>query len=241
MFTMAFRSGKGTEPVDGACPIYNEEIIIHPYRQIKCKGRIGESFTEFISLTGDIAASNHVYLKLDEDSAEEISENSLAFCGLREYADLIIKDERFRSLECFMFFLELMGLSIPAFYYKMPRKEGHENDDIEESIPVKENMDFIERSLRGFLKSGHKVYDISYTVYECETIEDVCVASLHYLITKGMLIRKCKNCGKYFIAYNRSDTVYCDRPSPFRPEVTCRVDGSARTHKEKIKNSAIEK
>lgn len=38
----------------------------------------------------------------------------------------------------------------------------------------------------------------------------------------GFHVNRCENCGKYFIPQNRSDALYCYRPSPQNPDYSCR-------------------
>ena len=65
------------------------------------------------------------------------------------------------------------------------------------------------RSCNYYLAAGTEVYDTPMTVYPCETIEDACIASVHYLITNHYNIRKCNNCGRYSVAYLRSSGTGC--------------------------------
>ena len=50
--------------------------------------------------------------------------------------------------------------------------------------------------------------------------------SLENLIKENILPKKCKNCGKYFIPVNRSDTLYCDRQSPQDSQKSCKEHGA---------------
>ena len=52
-------------------------------------------------------------------------------------------------------------------------------------------------------------------------------------------IRKCQNCGKYFIPDKRIDTLYCDNPSPKAPEMTCKEYGTRRLWYEKQKEDEL--
>ena len=61
------------------------------------------------------------------------------------------------------------------------------------------------------------------------------VMELYCLIKSGCTISTCRNCGKLFVAYNRSDTQYCDRPSPQEPGKTCREYGTYITRLEKVR------
>ncbi len=75
-----------------------------------------------------------------------------------------------------------------------------------------------------------------YFCYECSTIEEYLTASFLELIKNNYNILKCKNCGKYFIAYKRTDTLYCDRISPQDVLKTCKKYAIEQTWLEKIKD-----
>lgn len=63
-----------------------------------------------------------------------------------------------------------------------------------------------------------KTYNINCT----ERFIQVALASLQEVSDSGKTVRRCENCGRYFIPENRSDTLYCDNPSPEVPEMTCK-------------------
>ena len=75
-----------------------------------------------------------------------------------------------------------------------------------------------------------------YYCYECSTIDDYMIASFLELIENDYLISKCENCGKYFIAYNRADTLYCDRISPQNASKNCKQYGKEQKWLERTKN-----
>lgn len=75
-----------------------------------------------------------------------------------------------------------------------------------------------------------------YFSYNCSTIDEYLTASFLQLIENNYSILKCNNCGKYFIAYNRSDTLYCDRTSPQNDLKTCKKYAIEQAWQEKIKD-----
>lgn len=77
-----------------------------------------------------------------------------------------------------------------------------------------------------------------YFTYECLNISDYMTASFLQLIENNYLILKCKNCNKYFIAYKRTDTLYCDRISPQDNSKTCKKYAIELAWTEKIKDEA---
>lgn len=72
--------------------------------------------------------------------------------------------------------------------------------------------------------------------YECLTMDDYMIVSFLQLIENSYLILKCKNCGKYFIPYNRTDTYYCDRQSPQDIAKNCKEYAIKQAWKMKIKD-----
>lgn len=240
MFTIAFRSGTSNGQAPGGAIVYNEEYLQNSYKNMNLKAQVGETFMDFISLSENIADSRHPYIAFADDT-DSISENPWFFRQLRQFLDLGIDNESFFSMPCLMYFLELTGLQIPPFHHELVRKPGHEDDCLEDCIKAQEDMDHFEHSMRAYLAAGTEIYDTPLTVYQCNSIEDVCIASLHFLIINQYNIRKCKNCGRYFVAYLRSDAEYCTRVSPYNKKKTCREDGPKRTFEASINADIVKK
>ncbi len=89
------------------------------------------------------------------------------------------------------------------------------------SLNIKENdtttIDFEE--LNNIFKVNKNKLDF-FTAYELRNLEDFIVASMMELFKNKKRIKKCLNCNKYFIA-GRSDTSYCNNPSPQNEKKTC--------------------
>lgn len=73
-------------------------------------------------------------------------------------------------------------------------------------------------SYKGSLCSLYTMLDI----YSLLTFE------VHQIIKQGATVKKCNNCGKFFITQTRSDTLYCSRPSPQDKDLTCKEYGSKK-------------
>ena len=241
MFTIAFRDGTHSEKECEGVPVFNEEYLRDSYKQIYIRSKIGQTFMDFVSISGEIRSSGHPYLALDEDTAENITADSWFLVQLRKFLDLGIENEAFFTVPSLMYFLHISGLQIPAFYHELIYKKGKENISLEKLVPAVEGMDHFEHSMRAFLAYGNKVFQDPLMTYDCETIEDACIASLHFLITHKFHIRKCKNCGRYFVAYLRSDTEYCDRQSPYNANKTCKEDGPKRTFDASVNADTVKK
>lgn len=70
-------------------------------------------------------------------------------------------------------------------------------------------------------------------------LEGIMFATFFELVRRNKVVRKCKNCGRYFIPENRSDTLYCDNPSPEDPEMTCKEYGTRRLWYERQKEDEL--
>lgn len=240
-FTMSFRTGKDGEPVFGERPLFREEFLKKTYDgRLNISAQLGEMFTDFISMEGNIANSNHPFIQAAGDTCEGITSDSYFLVQLKEYVDLGIENKSFFEESCFMFFLESQGLSLPAMHYTLVMKEGQADKCVEDFIEENEDISPLERMMRGFVAAKNEIYDVPLTTYECETVEDACIASLHFLITHNCNLLKCQNCGKYFIS-ERSDTKYCDRVSPFNTKATCKIDGAQRTHRKLSNEDELKK
>ena len=238
---MSFRTGKDGKPVFGERPLFREEFLKKIYDgRLNISAQLGEMFTDFISMEGNIANSNHPFIQAAGDTCEGITSDSYFLVQLKEYVDLGIDNKSFFEESCFMFFLESQGLSLPAMHYTLVMKEGQEDKCVEDFIEENKDMSPLERMMRGYMAAKNEIYDVPLTTYECETVEDACIASLHFLITHECNILKCQNCGKYFIA-ERSDTKYCDRMSPFNTNATCKIDGAQRTHRKHSDENDLDK
>lgn len=240
MFTIAFRNGISNGQAPEGATVYDEEYLQDSYKNMNLKAQVGETFMDFISLSGNIADSRHPYVSLIDDT-DSISENPWFFRQLRQFLDLGIDNEAFFSISCLMYFLELTGLQIPPIRHELVRKPGREDDCLEDLIEAVEDMDHFEHTMRAYLAAGTEIYDTPLTVYQCNSIEDICIASLHFLIINQYNIRKCKNCGRYFVAYLRSDAEYCTRVSPYNKKKSCREDGPKRTFEASINADVVKK
>jgi hypothetical protein len=213
------------------------EKISDPYQRINETYILGMSFVDFLSLRENLNQSNHVYFKLIDNSDGRINKDSRLYVRMMEFIDICIKDPTLYTMDIFMFFLHLEGLAVPEHhlqYYFDPEKP------VESRINPYLKISSFEAAIRGFAQTLKNKNTIT-SVYTCDSIDDVCMASLYHLLKLGLVIKKCNNCGKYFIPLRRSDAIYCDRISPHNPSKTCKDDGSQRTFEEKLKMDAAEK
>ena len=94
------------------------------------------------------------------------------------------------------------------------------------------------------LKNLKEIYKDCVVSIEEEThlddLNNVCYTSLINMVKTETYMKKCANCGKYFIPLKRSDTLYCDRPSPQDSAKTCKRYGSERQYQANLKNDEVE-
>lgn len=94
MFTIAFRNGISNGQAPEGATVYNEEYLQDSYKNMNLKAQVGETFMDFISLSGNITDSRHPYVSLIDDT-DSISGNPWFFRQLRQFLDLGIDNEAF--------------------------------------------------------------------------------------------------------------------------------------------------
>jgi len=212
------------------------EKIKDPYKKIDATFPMGATLSEFISLGDDLSKKHHIYQALDEEGGR-IHKDSLLYIRMLEYVKLCAKLPELYCLEDFMFFLHLEGLSVPSNHVEF---SFDENQELKYSLKNHLKMNPFEEEMRGFHGSDKSLVSMT-TVYTCETVEDVCMASFYHLITHGKMIKPCQNCGNYFVPLQRSDSIYCTRTSPYNKTRTCREDGAQRAYEEKASKDELTK
>lgn len=117
------------------------------------------------------------------------------------------------------------------------------NDEVEELNDYAELIDldhydkkmimrYLERSIKPELNIITRYDDGALSFY---------ATCIYQIIKHGFAVNKCKNCNKYFVAFNRSDTLYCDRISPQDSSKTCKEYGKYINYLNKNKNDKATK
>ncbi len=75
--------------------------------------------------------------------------------------------------------------------------------------------------------------------YRVSCYDDICVATLEFVVKHNLNINRCQNCGQYFVPRNRSDEIYCDNLAPQDQSKTCKQYGSARIWYSKMMDDAV--
>ena len=72
--------------------------------------------------------------------------------------------------------------------------------------------------------------------HQSNDLSAICYAVLEELVkTTNNPIKKCQNCGMYFIPNSRLDEIYCDYPKP--DGKTCREKGAIQAYNERLKQN----
>lgn len=197
-------------------------------------------------LSAILTASDGVIIKALMDIDDILSQNHINIKLIKKDLQLILNTyNTFKNLIEFCYFndnLKNMTLLQRYLYYlhKFNRKKI--------ALP-KQTIDAFDLKIKSpnveLLKSDNDIILILqenspylYFIYECLNISDYITASFLQLIENNYLILKCKNCNKYFIAYKRTDTLYCDRLSPQDNSKTCKKYAIELAWNEKIKDEA---
>ena len=124
----------------------------------------------------------------------------------------------------------------PPAVYREPVK-----NDLRKPISTQTTESFLSEIYAQYVADGKasRKTSYSYNFNQHGCLGFALVASLLELSRNGKTVRKCKNCGRYFIPENRSDTMYCDNPSPADPGRTCKEYGSQRLWYERQKDDEL--
>ena len=103
-------------------------------------------------------------------------------------------------------------------------------DSLLEEVSAADGVDELDELYDAFV-NGREHDDIDLNVYSVGSenrFQKIVMISFTEIAKRSKSIRKCKNCGKYFIPNKRADALYCDNPSPEIPGMTCKEYGTKR-------------
>lgn len=114
----------------------------------------------------------------------------------------------------------------------------NKNDNIIRDSYSKKNMellDFNESQLLENLKNKTMLVSMIDT-HQSNDLSAICYAVLEELVkTANYPIKKCQNCGMYFIPSSRLDEIYCDYKKENKK--TCRAQGALQAYNERLKQN----
>lgn len=74
-----------------------------------------------------------------------------------------------------------------------------------------------------------------------DSIADFMASSIFYFFRYGYRFKRCKNCGRFFIPFSRSDELYCDQASPQDETRSCKQYGTERLWYDRMKQDEAAK
>ena len=69
---------------------------------------------------------------------------------------------------------------------------------------------------------------------------NIAMSDIYFILQHGWEVKKCANCGKYFVNRNRTDIKYCSNPAPLDATKTCREYAATRGYYIERKNDELE-
>jgi|GEM_PF-1513370 hypothetical protein len=144
--------------------------------------------------------------------------------------DDYIHDEKSKDIEYLFFLVNNNYIKIGA--------EPTLPTDFKERLQIlsEKNWDYkyINKLKERYLKENQNTLNPEYNDIELRDIIDI---SYYQIVKNKYQINKCENCGKYFIPFLRSDTLYCDRISPQDNNKTCKEYGSQEAYKRNLEEN----
>jgi len=138
-----------------------------------------------------------------------------------------INDDIFRDDE-YLYFLMASG-----YLDVNEEKYIHLRRNIDE-IKEKSNYRYIDELKQIYLREKNDTLMPHYKNIYSSNLLDIC---FYNIVKQKFDIKTCENCGKYFIPFLRSDTLYCDRISPQDENKTCKEYGSQEAWKKSLENN----
>ena len=134
------------------------------------------------------------------------------------YITLCLRDKSFYNENKFLEIFAMNNLNLPRIRISKRFAE----DDLYYPAFAPENVDMQE--IKHHLENDYGYYR-EYYIYnddEWKIKTNYYMAILNELIKHKYTINKCKNCGKWFVAFSKSDQKYCNRISPQIKNKTCK-------------------
>ncbi|MBQ9313639.1 MAG: hypothetical protein IJ220_01350 [Clostridia bacterium] len=135
----------------------------------------------------------------------------------------------------------------PEEYQKAKEKYQMENENRKINTYMFDNYEIslliddlrIDHVLSKYLVAGIPIYkyNITYGFESEDIISILAIEFKEFIMNKHNTIRKCKNCGKYFIPDNLKSTKYCN--NIFENGKTCREIGKEKSYKNSLKNDKL--
>lgn len=205
--------------------------------------------TEFTNNLNFLKQKRKNYIKITTDFSKYINTNFLIILNhIKLYKNMINICYIDKSDIFFSGFSTLTPLKKAIFYSKFKFQKSKFFDNLPTNN-IKFKFDFETDELRENFKTSainnpdkalQILFDekISFSYeYECKTFEQFLQICFFTCLTQNLNIKKCENCEKYFIAYQRSDEKYCSRTSPQDKNKTCKQYSNLENWKNNINSN----
>ncbi len=135
-------------------------------------------------------------------------------------------DERLQDAELFRSYAGvILDIDVPALYV------AYEGGTRLELNPLKPNY----RAITDAFLSDIDM-DISEDTFFPKDFRRLLVMELYQLLQGGETVLTCRNCGRKFVTFTRSDTLYCNRRAPQDETKTCKEYGAYFARLEKVRH-----
>lgn len=128
-----------------------------------------------------------------------------------EYIQMCTVNQDLWSMEMFLNLCEYLGVSVPK------HKAVTRDDNFRVNPKMSQMMELSDLTALTQNSVNYKVYH----TYFCETIADVCVATIYDLLRQGLYFKMCRHCCRYFVP-PRPNAEYCDRVAPESLKTSCK-------------------
>ena len=170
----------------------------------------------------------------------------------KEYLDAVyfccdVDNEKLQELSCIeRFFIYEKSGRFNLKYYESGVKSSLEltpdltDADYDMLCTVdNQSLDYVPKPITNELVEYIKSLPIeSFFVYSASTIQEFAYLEFTLMVQKNIKVRKCNNCGKYFVLKGNYDTKYCDRLAPGKTQ-NCQTIGATKKYKQKIESDAL--
>lgn len=219
--------------------IYAKEIFLKnlnlPYNE-DIAGKIGEYYDETEEESDDEPSyenyDNYMYRgRTMKEIDEEINQRMKDY---NKYLDLIIERAEKRKAE--------LKENNPKEYKRL-LQEDEENSKVYDNGYTEINTLIedlnIDHVLMAYPYCNFNIYShiVPYAFYSDHVISILCIEFREFVSYLKNVIRKCQNCGKYFIPENLKSTKYCN--NVFENGKTCREIGKEKSYKKNLKGNEL--
>ncbi|MDL2287880.1 DUF6076 domain-containing protein [Oscillospiraceae bacterium OttesenSCG-928-F05] len=132
--------------------------------------------------------------------------------------------------------VEIWTFSVPV-EYTHTRFSSLNHDGMQYGYDLA-NLEHLEEIMRQAVVTRDQLLNLpTITQQECESYIEVVICSLLAICKAEGVIKRCRNCGLYFIPEKRADAIYCDRPVPQNESKTCKTYGARKAWETTLKEN----